>query len=138
VAQYVQVGLLCVSFFAVAWLAHTLAKYAVDSQELAQLRGRELVNLSEANRLVMRDMQDGVLVVDGQGVIMQMNQSAARLLRQGAEPGSLLAENFPLLFGQYAMWKQTGARPKVACSWMLGRKPRCASSQLSVMQPEAL
>lgn len=28
-AQYVQVGLLCVSYFAVAWLAHTLAKYAV-------------------------------------------------------------------------------------------------------------
>jgi two-component system sensor histidine kinase PilS (NtrC family) len=108
VAQYIQVGLLCVSYFAVAWLAHTLAKYAVDSQELAQRRGRELVNLSEANRLVMRDMQDGVLVVDGQGVIMQMNQSAARLLRHGAEPGSLLKENFPLLFEQYALWKQTG------------------------------
>ena len=109
VAQYVQVALLCVSYFAVAWLAHTLAKYAVDSQELAQRRGRDLVNLSEANRLVMRDMQDGVLVVDGQGLIMQMNQSAARLLRHSADAGSLLAENFPLLFGQYAMWKQTGS-----------------------------
>lgn len=108
VAQYVQVALLCVSYFAVAWLANTLAKYAVDSQELAQRRGRELVNLSEANRLVMRDMQDGVLVVDDRGMIMQMNPGAARLLRQSAAPGSLLAENFPLLFGQYALWKQTG------------------------------
>jgi len=108
-AKYLQVGLLCMSYFAVAWLAHTLAKYAVDSQELAQRRGRDLVNLSEANRMVMRDMQDGVLVVDGQGMIMQMNQSAARLLRHSAAPGSLLAENFPLLFGQYAFWKQTGS-----------------------------
>jgi len=108
VAQYVQVALLCISYFAVAWLAHTLAKYAVDSQELAQRRGRELVNLSEASRLVMRDMQDGVLVVDGQGMIMQMNPGAARLLRQNAIPGSLLAENFPLLFGQYTLWKLTG------------------------------
>src|SRR3989338_10571126 len=107
VAQYVQVGLLCVSYFAVAWLAHTLAKYAVDSQKLAQRRGHDLASLSEANRLVMRDMQDGVLVVDGQGVIMQMNQSAARLLRHNAISGSSLAENFPLLFGQYALWKQT-------------------------------
>src|SRR5674476_1373559 len=53
VAQYVQVGLLCMAYFAVAWLAHTLAKYAVDSQLLAQRRGRDLVSLSEANRLVM-------------------------------------------------------------------------------------
>ncbi|HYR05935.1 MAG TPA: ATP-binding protein, partial [Gallionella sp.] len=103
-----QVGLLCMSYFAVAWLAHTLAKYAVDSQELAQRRGRDLVNLSEASRLAMRDMQDGVLVVDDQGEIMQMNPSAARLLRHSAVPGSLLAENFPLLFGQYALWKQSG------------------------------
>lgn len=107
-AQYVQVGLLCMSYFAVAWLAHTLAKYAVDSQQLAQRRGRDLVSLSEANRLVMRDMQDGVLAVDEHGVIMQMNPSAARLLRHSAIPGSSLAENFPLLFGQYALWKRTG------------------------------
>ncbi|MBI5438178.1 MAG: PAS domain-containing protein [Nitrosomonadales bacterium] len=109
VAQYVQVGLLCISYFAVAWLAHTLAKYAVDSQELAQRRGHDLASLSEANRLVMRDMQDGVLVVDEQGVIKQMNPSAARLLRHSAISGSSLAQNFPLLFGQYALWKQTGA-----------------------------
>lgn len=107
-AQYVQVGLLCMSYFAVAWLAHTLAKYAVDSQELAQRRGRDLISLAEANRLVMRDMQDGVLAVDENGVIMQMNPSAARLLHHSAVPGSSLAENFPLLFGQYALWKRTG------------------------------
>jgi two-component system sensor histidine kinase PilS (NtrC family) len=98
-----------VSYFAVAWLAHTLAKYAVDSQKLAQRRGHDLASLSEANRLVMRDMQDGVLVVDEQCVIMQMNPSAARLLRHNALPGALLAENFPLLFGQYALWKRNGA-----------------------------
>ncbi|MDH4234724.1 MAG: ATP-binding protein [Gallionella sp.] len=109
VAQYVQVGLLCMAYFAVAWLAHTLAKYAVDSQELAQRRGRDLISLSEASSLVMRDMQDGVLVVDGQGVIKQMNPGAARLLRHSAIAGSSLGENFPLLFGQYALWKQTGS-----------------------------
>ena len=108
-AQYVQVGLLCVSYFAVAWLAHTLAKYAVESQQLAQRRGHDLASLSEANSLVMRDMQDGVLVVDDQGAIMQMNPGAERLLRRSVSPGSLLSETFPLLFGQYAMWKQSGS-----------------------------
>lgn len=108
VGQYLQVGLLCVSYFVVAWLAHTLAKYAVDSQQLAQRRGHDLVSLSEANLLVMRDMQDGVLVVDEQGMIMQMNPSAERLLRNSTGSETLLSDTFPILFGQYAMWKQTG------------------------------
>ena len=109
VAQYIQVGLLCMSYFAVAWLAHTLAKYAVESQNLAQRRGRDLVNLAEANRLVMRDMHDGVLVVDGRGMIKQMNQSAERLLRKSISEESSLSEIFPILFGEYSMWKQTGS-----------------------------
>lgn len=109
VALYVQVALLCVSYFAVAWLAHTLAKYAVESQQLAQRRARELASLAEANRLVMRDMQDGVLVVDDSGMIMQMNPAAARLLRKSVSAGSALSENFPVLFGPYAVWKQSGS-----------------------------
>lgn len=108
VSQYLQVGLLCVSYFVVAWLAHTLAKYAVDSQQLAQRRGHDLASLSEANLLVMRDMQDGVLVVDEQGMIVQMNPSAERLLRNNTGSGNTLSQTFPILFGQYAMWKQTG------------------------------
>ncbi|MGC2047200.1 MAG: ATP-binding protein [Gallionella sp.] len=109
VAQFVQVGLLCISYFAVAWLAHTLAKYAVESQKLAQRRGRDLVSLAEANRLVMRDMQDGVLVVDGRGMIMQMNLSAERLLRKSISQESPLSETFPILFGEYALWKENGS-----------------------------
>ena len=107
-ARFVQAGLLSMSYFAVAWLAHTLAKYAVDSQQLAQRRGRDLVSLSEANRLVMRDMQDGVLVVDGQGMIMQMNLSAERLLRKTIQAESYLSDTFPILYVQYALWKHTG------------------------------
>ncbi len=108
VALYMQVGLLCMSYFAVAWLAHTLAKYAVESQQLAQRRAHDLASLAEANRLVMRDMQDGVLVVDEHGAIIQMNPGAARLLRKNVTPGSSLSENFPLLYGAYAIWKQSG------------------------------
>ncbi|HCI12656.1 MAG: hypothetical protein A2063_08505 [Gallionellales bacterium GWA2_60_142] len=109
VSQYAQVGLLCVSYFAVAWLAHVLAKYAVESQQLAQRRALELAGLAEANRLVMRDMQDGVLVVDEHGAIMQMNPGAARLLRKGVDPGAVLSESFPILYGQYALWRQSGS-----------------------------
>ncbi|MDO9010283.1 MAG: histidine kinase dimerization/phospho-acceptor domain-containing protein [Gallionella sp.] len=105
VTQYVQVGLLCISYFAVAGLAHKLAKYALVNQKLAQRRGRDLIGMAEANRLVMRDMYDGVLVVDEHGHIMQMNPSAARLLRNTEASAGRLADSFPLLYGQYLLWK---------------------------------
>jgi two-component system, NtrC family, sensor histidine kinase PilS len=124
VAQYVQVGLLCMAYFAVAWLAHTLAKYAVDSQMLAQRRGRDLVSLAEANRLVMRDMQDGVLVVDGAGMIMQMNSRAERLLRKTIGPESSLSETFPILYGQYALWKQSGSASRDTLQLDVGLQAR--------------
>jgi two-component system sensor histidine kinase PilS (NtrC family) len=105
VVQYIQVGLLCVAFFAVAGLAHKLAQYALDNQKLAQRRGRDLIGMAEANRLVMRDMQDGVLVVDEHDKIVQMNPSAAHLLHNAGAAGSWLASSFPLLYAQYALWK---------------------------------
>ncbi len=105
VTQYLQVGLLCLSYFAVAGLAHKLAKYALENQKLAQRRGRDLIGMAEANRLVMRDMQDGVLVVDEYGKIVQMNPSASRLLHHSEVSGSGLSESFPLLFNQYTLWK---------------------------------
>lgn len=124
VAQYVQVGLLSISYFAVAWLTHTLAKYAVDSQKLAQRRGRDLVSLSEASRLVMRDMQDGVLVVDGQGMITQMNLRAERLLRKSVSTDSLLSDTFPILYGQYAIWKQTGSASRETLQLGMGMQAK--------------
>jgi two-component system sensor histidine kinase PilS (NtrC family) len=105
VVQFIQVGLLCVAYFAVAGLAHKLAQYALDNQKLAQRRGRDLIGMAEANRLVMRDMQDGVLVVDEHDKIVQMNPSAAHLLHNAEAAGSWLASSFPLLYAQYAMWK---------------------------------
>jgi len=107
ITQYIQVGLLCVSYFAVAGLAHKLARYALDNQKLAQSRGRELIGMAEANRLVMRDMQDGVLVVDEHDRIVQMNPSASRLLHSIEASESSLADSFPLLYEQYLLWKNS-------------------------------
>lgn len=124
VAQYTRAGLLCAAYFAVAWLAHTLAKNAVASQQLAQRRGRDLLSLSEANRLVMRDMQDGVLVVDEQGIIKQLNSGAERLLRKSIEPGESLSETFPILYGQYAIWKNNGTASRDVLQLGMGVKTK--------------
>ena len=114
VAQYLQAGLLSVAYFVIAWLAHTLAKYAIASEKLAALRGVDLANMAEANRLVIQDMPDGVLVVDERGVIKQCNPSAERLLGYTLPSiGSVMLEECsPQLAGQFAAWRQS-----------LGRKP---------------
>jgi two-component system, NtrC family, sensor histidine kinase PilS len=80
VAQFAQAGLLSAAYFAVAWLAHTLAKYAVASEELAAQREIDLQNMAQVSEHVIQDMQDGVLVVDGHGVIRQFNTRAERIL----------------------------------------------------------
>ena len=111
VAQFLQVGILSTSYFAVAWLAHTLSKYAVASEKLAFRRGVDLSNMAEANRLMIQDMPDGVLVVDERGVVRQSNPGAERLLGYIFPEGikTQLVECSPLLDAMFAAWRQNKA-----------------------------
>ncbi|MDH5552035.1 MAG: ATP-binding protein, partial [Nitrosomonas sp.] len=93
-AQYTHVGLLSMGYFALAWLAHQLATRAIASEQLARQRGSDLANMAQVNQLVIQDMQDGVLVVDGDGKIRQRNFIAEKLL--GLEP-KLSAFEYPVL-----------------------------------------
>ena len=105
-SQYVQAGLLSGAYFAIAWLAHTLAQYTVASERLAAKREIDLANLEQVNQLVIRDMQDGVLVVDGRGVIRQFNARAERLLGPLPAGGEVaLAQYAPALAAQYELWR---------------------------------
>lgn len=108
-AQYMQAGLLSIAYFAVAWVAHRLSKYAVASEKLATLRGEDVSYLAEANQLVIQDMPDGVLLVDERGVIRQSNPGAARLVGYNfsAERHSSLADFSPLLDALYGVWRQS-------------------------------
>ena len=44
-AQYVQAGLLSGAYFAIAWLAHTLARHTAASEQLAARREIDLANM---------------------------------------------------------------------------------------------
>jgi two-component system sensor histidine kinase PilS (NtrC family) len=115
-AQYVQAGLLSTAYFAIAWLAHTLAKYTVASEQLAAQREIDLANMAQVNQLVIQDMQDGVLVVDGRGVIRQFNAQAERLLgpltRGRGE--TTLADYAPTLAAQLERWRARAGRDTIA------------------------
>jgi two-component system sensor histidine kinase PilS (NtrC family) len=110
-AQFFQAGILSISYFAIAWLAHTLSKYAVASEKLAFLRGVDLSNMAEANRLMIQDMPDGVLVVDERGMVRQSNPGAGRLLGYAfpAAAQVRLGDCSPLLEAMFAAWRQNKA-----------------------------
>ena len=93
--DFLQAGLTSAAFFATAGLASTLAQYARTSEQIAEERKIDLANLSQINELVIRDMQDGILVVDGQGRIRQTNPRAVQLL------GPLSPGRWPAI-GEYA------------------------------------
>jgi two-component system sensor histidine kinase PilS (NtrC family) len=107
VAQYAQAGLLAAAYFAVAGLAHTLAKYAVASQELAAQREIDLENMAQVSEHVIQDMQDGVLVVDGAGVIRQFNTRAERILGPlWGRRDVPLTEYAPAIARRFETWRE--------------------------------
>ena len=89
VAQFIQAGFLCIGYFATAMVAHMLARLTQQNEEMAAQREIDVANLSEVNRLVIQDMPDGVIVVDGAGVIRQINTQAVTFL--GAFNAQVLA-----------------------------------------------
>jgi two-component system sensor histidine kinase PilS (NtrC family) len=79
-AQPFQTGLIGFGYFATIGIAIALGRYTKASEDLAAQRGIDVANLEQVNRLIIQDMQDGVLVVDLNGVVRGHNAQVARLL----------------------------------------------------------
>ena len=109
-SDYGQAGLLGLVFFATAGVAHILAKRNRLSEALAAARAVDLENMAQINQLVIDDMQDGVVVLDGEGKIRQANQQAKRLLSQVglayAGAGTKLYRAVPLLSQYLELWRK--------------------------------
>ena len=107
-AQYMQIGILSMGYFAVAWMAHRLAVYAIANEKLAAKRGTDLEKMSQINQLVIQDMQDGILVVDSTGEIIQRNFFAEHLigLPSASTTAALpkLVDYVPALATRLAAW----------------------------------
>ncbi|MFA7242273.1 MAG: ATP-binding protein [Sulfuricellaceae bacterium] len=112
IRDYLQAGLMSMVFFATAGLAYTSAKRLMASENLAQKQSVDLANLSQVNQLVIRDMEDGVLVVDELGKIWQRNAQVEALL--GRAPrirrDLLLNDYFPGLAVQLWHWRNYDAK----------------------------
>ena len=105
--DFLQAGLLAGSFFLIAGLGYTLAKYARGAEKIAEERGVDLANLAQINELVIRDMQDGFVVVDEKGLIRQHNPQSEALIGGLKLAGQrALAEASPALAIQLEQWRR--------------------------------
>lgn len=102
---YTQAGLLGVSYFALALLAHRLGTRAAASEQLASQRGSDLASLAQLNDFVIQQMRAGILVVDENETIQVMNEAAWVLLGMPVAMRHFpLDESSPPLARQYRDW----------------------------------
>jgi two-component system sensor histidine kinase PilS (NtrC family) len=86
-ANFLQPGLMSIGYFATALITNQLAQRLIMNERVARQRGTDLANQLRINQLVIQDVQDGVLVVDANGLVRQHNRRVAILL--GHEPPEL-------------------------------------------------
>jgi len=111
--QILQTGLVGFGYFATVGVALALGRYTKASEDLATQRGIDVANLEQVNRLIIQDMQDGVLVVDLNGVVRGHNAQVTRLLGGfGRMRGGMrLAEFSSTLHDYWRRWQEDFAEP---------------------------
>jgi two-component system, NtrC family, sensor histidine kinase PilS len=90
--DFSQAGIICVGFFAVAGVARMLSKRALANEALASARGFDLLRQLRVNARIIEDMQDGVVVLDDEGIVRQANPRAGELLGANLQAGVRIAE----------------------------------------------
>jgi two-component system, NtrC family, sensor histidine kinase PilS len=107
-AQLFQTGLVGFGYFATVGIALALGRYTKQSEDLAAQRSIDVANLEQVNRLIIQDMQDGVLVVDLNGVVRGHNAQVTRLLGGfGRMRGGMrLAEFSSTLHDYWRRWQE--------------------------------
>ena len=103
--DYFPVGLLAAGCFTVALITNRLAKRLIANEALVRQRSTDLRNQLEINRLVIRDMPGGVLVIDPEGTVRLANPEAERLLGRGGVQGMPLDALAPALDAAGRRWR---------------------------------
>ena len=78
--DFFQVGVACAGFFAIGLVSRLLARRALTNEALALHRGAELASQQAINERIIRELDDGVIVLDAQRAVRQANPRAVALL----------------------------------------------------------
>lgn len=108
IGDFFITGITSIGFFGSAVIARLLARRMIANEELARKRGIELADQMRISARVIRDMQDGVLVVDAAGRVSQCNPRARAMLGWLGGGTSSLADYSPTLAEEYARRRVSG------------------------------
>jgi two-component system, NtrC family, sensor histidine kinase PilS len=106
-SDFMIAGLTGASLFAITLLAVPFAARLRESEALARQREVDLANLNELNEFIVRHLRESILVVDEQGRVRLINETAAQLLRGGpVEGGADLKAVSPRLAYVLDAWRR--------------------------------
>jgi two-component system sensor histidine kinase PilS (NtrC family) len=110
VGEFLPAGLLCIGYFATALITNRLAQRVITNERVARQRGVDLAKQLRVNQLVIQDVQDGVLVVDSNGLVRQHNPVVDRLLGRPAPELDQIDAYSPELARAVGAWREGRAR----------------------------
>ena len=103
-------AMISIGYFATALVTNQLAQRVITNERVARQRGIDLANQLRINQRVIQDVQDGVLVVDSNGLVRSHNPRVGQLLGRPA-PELDQIEAFSVELAQaLADWRAGGAR----------------------------
>ncbi len=128
--DFAAAGIVGALMFIVALGVGPLAKGLRESEELVRQREVDVANLAELNQFIVQHLRESILVVDEQGRIRLINESAAQLLHGGTvAAGTLLGEVAPRLLYLLDTWRRH------THDWQMSTLSMVSSDGSSMMQP---
>ena len=107
-APGIQAALYGIAAFVIALGSALLGNWGRSYQLLAERRGNDLANLERVNELIIRRMRSGVIVVDENDQIRQMNESAQYLLGNPPVRERQLKVAAPAIYERLNQWRVSG------------------------------
>lgn len=111
-STYLQPALISIGYFATALITSQLAQRVITNERVARQRGIELANQLRISELVIQDVQDGVLVVDANGLVRQHNRRVEELLGRNVPELEQIEAYSPALAAALAAWRAGTGPPQ--------------------------
>ena len=130
---YFRAGLLSLGFFGVALLSHALAMGNLTASELAREKTRQAESMARINERVIQELPYAVMVVGGDGEVLQYNARAEVLLGTHFFARCNLRHCAPTLTLQWAAWCQGGELSRIP--FMPGHDGRRLRARFIELEP---
>jgi len=110
ISGFLPVGLISIGYFATALVTNQLAQRVITNERVARQRGIDLASQLRINQLVIQDVQDGVLVVDPNGLVRSHNRRVDQFLGRVAPELDQIDAYSPELGRALAEWRDGRGR----------------------------